>query len=51
MRKDVTQGFDQVAHPSCIAQLLHPARRGPPSRKCGLLDPSSFRFTGATPSP
>ena len=47
LRKDVTQGFDEVAHASYIAHLQHSGETWPAFAEMRMLDPSSFRFTGA----
>jgi hypothetical protein len=46
MRKDVTQGFDEVAHASYVAHLQHTGETWPAFAEMRMLDPSSFRFTG-----
>jgi hypothetical protein len=46
MRKDVTRGFDEVAHASYIAHLQHTGDTWPALNEMRMLDPSSFRFTG-----
>lgn len=46
VRKDVTQGFDEVAHASYIAHLQHTGETWPAFAAMRMLDPSSFRFTG-----
>ncbi|MGZ3294926.1 MAG: hypothetical protein ACXU9D_16850 [Xanthobacteraceae bacterium] len=46
VRKDVTQGFDEVAHASYIAHLQHTGETWPAFARMRMLDPSSFRFTG-----
>jgi hypothetical protein len=46
MRKDVTQGFDEVAHASYVAHLQHTGEAWPAFAEMRMLDPSSFRFTG-----
>lgn len=46
MRKDVTRGFDEVAHASYIAHLQHSGETWPALAEMRMLDPSSFRFTG-----
>jgi hypothetical protein len=56
MRKDVTRGFDEVAHASYIAYLQHSGETWPAFADMRMLDPSTFRFTGeanylAHPSP
>jgi hypothetical protein len=45
VRKDVTQGFDEVAHVSYIAHLQHSGETWPALKDMRMLDPSSFRFT------
>jgi hypothetical protein len=45
VRKDVTQGFDEVAHASYIAHLQHTGETWPAFAEMRMLDPSSFRFT------
>ena len=45
MRKDVTQGFDEVAHASYVAHLQHFGETWPAFKDMRMLDPSSFRFT------
>lgn len=44
-RKDVTRGFDEVAHASYIAHLQHTGETWPAFADMRMLDPSSFRFT------
>src|SRR5260370_22738735 len=46
MRKDVTRGFDEVAHASYIAYLQHSGETWPAFADMRMLDPSTFRFTG-----
>ena len=46
VRKDVTQGFDEVAHASYIAHLQRTGESWPAFADLRMLDPSSFRFTG-----
>lgn len=46
VRKDVTQGFDEVAHASYVAHLQHSGETWPAFADLRMLDPSSFRFTG-----
>ena len=46
VRKDVTQGFDEVAHASYVAHLQHTGETWPAFAEMRMLDPSSFRFTG-----
>src|ERR1700683_4211759 len=48
MRKDVTQGFDEVAHASYIAHLQHSGEMWPAFATMRMLDPSTFRFTSET---
>jgi hypothetical protein len=48
MRKDVTQGFDEVAHASYIAHLQRSGETWPAFADMRMLDPSSFRFTSET---
>ena len=45
MRKDVTQGFDEVAHASYVAHLQHSGEMWPAFGTMRMLDPSTFRFT------
>jgi hypothetical protein len=45
VRKDVTRGFDEVAHASYIAHLQHSGETWPAFKDMRMLDPSSFRFT------
>jgi hypothetical protein len=47
LRKDITQGFDEVAHVSYVAQIQHSGEMAPPLETMHLLDPRSFRFTAA----
>src|ERR1700738_252996 len=56
IRKNVTLGFDEVAHASYVAQLQHSGETWPAFEDMRMLDPSSFGFTGeanylAHPSP
>jgi hypothetical protein len=46
IRKDVTQGFDEVAHASYIAHLQHSGESWPAFADMRMLDPSGFHFTG-----
>jgi hypothetical protein len=48
VRKDVTRGFDEVAHASYIAHLQHSGETWPAFADMRMLDPSNFRFTGGT---
>src|SRR5258707_1340618 len=45
MRKDVTLGFDEVAHASYVAHLQHSGETWPAFEDMRMLDPSSFGFT------
>lgn len=45
VRKDVTRGFDEVAHASYIAHLQRSGETWPAFEDMRMLDPSSFRFT------
>ena len=45
IRKDVTLGFDEVAHASYVAHLQHSGETWPAFEDMRMLDPSSFRFT------
>jgi hypothetical protein len=44
VRKDVTQGFDEVAHASYVAHLQRSGETWPAFEDMRMLDPSSFRF-------
>ncbi len=44
-RKDVTQGFDEVAHASYVAHLQRTGFAWPALQRMHMLDPASFRFT------
>lgn len=46
IHKDVTVGFDEVAHASYIAHLQHTHEGWPAFSDMRMLDPSNFRFTG-----
>jgi hypothetical protein len=46
VRKDITQGFDEVAHTSYVAHLQATDQSWPALTQMRLLDPQSFRFTG-----
>src|ERR1700735_5191992 len=48
MRKDVTQGFDEVAHASYIAHLQSSGETWPAFGTMRMLDPSTFRSTSET---
>jgi hypothetical protein len=45
-RKDITQGFDEVAHTSYVAQIQHSGDPWPALETMRLIDPQSFQFTG-----
>ena len=45
VRRDINQGFDEVAHVSYVAYLQHSGDKWPVFEKMPMLDPSSFRFT------
>jgi hypothetical protein len=45
VRKDVTRGFDEVAHASYIAHLQHSGETWPAFADMRMLDPSNFHFT------
>jgi hypothetical protein len=45
-RKDVTQGFDEVAHVSYVAHIQHSGGYWPALPSIHMLDPHTFRFTG-----
>ena len=45
-RKDVTQGFDEVAHTSYVAHIQATDAAWPALEGMRLLDPHSFQFTG-----
>src|SRR6202171_2304781 len=46
IRKDVTLGFDEVAHASYVAHLQQSGETWPAFEDMRMLDPSSFGFTG-----
>src|SRR5664279_1693355 len=46
-RKDITQGFDEVAQTSYVAQVQSTGEIWPRLETLKLLDPASFRFTGS----
>ena len=46
-RKDLTQGFDEVAHASYIAHIQHAGHARPALENMRLLDPRTFQFSGA----
>jgi hypothetical protein len=43
-RKDVTQGFDEVAHASYVASIQRNGDAWPALERMRLLDPTTFRF-------
>jgi hypothetical protein len=45
-RKDVTQGFDEVAHASYVAHMQHTGLAWPALQQMRMLDPHTFQFTG-----
>src|ERR1700691_4547236 len=45
-RKDITQGFDEVAHASYVAHIQHTGDAWPRLQDMRLLDPKTFQFTG-----
>src|ERR1700749_891961 len=45
-RKDITQGFDEVAHASYVAEIQHTGRVWPDLEKMRPLDPRTFQSTG-----
>jgi hypothetical protein len=47
IHKDITRGFDEVAHASYVAYLQHSGDTWPAFANMQMLDPSSFRFTSA----
>ncbi len=44
-RKDITQGFDEVAHASYVAAIQHAGKASPDFNGMRLLDPRTFQFT------
>jgi hypothetical protein len=46
-RKNITQGFDEVAHVSYVAQIQRDGETAPALPTMRLLDPRTFQFTGA----
>ena len=46
-RKDITQGFDEVAHTSYVAHIQASGDAWPKLNAMWMLDPQSFRFTAA----
>jgi len=45
-RKDLTQGFDELAHVSYVAEIQATGDAWPALENMHLLDPHSFQFTG-----
>jgi hypothetical protein len=46
-RKDIGQGFDEVAHASYVAHIQHTGDAWPALPRMRLLDPKTFQFTAA----
>jgi len=44
-RKDITRGFDEVAHTSYVAHIQHSGSPWPALQTMRMLDPQTFRFT------
>lgn len=44
-RKDITQGFDEVAHASYVAEIQDAGKASPDLNSLRLLDPRTFQFT------
>jgi hypothetical protein len=44
-RKDITQGFDEVAHTSYVAHIQQTGDAWPALKSMRLLDPQTFQFT------
>jgi hypothetical protein len=44
-RKDITQGFDELAHTSYVAHIQSTGQRWPALDRMRLLDPRSFQFS------
>ena len=47
VRKDITQGFDELAHASYVANLQATGETWPALERMRMLDPQNFEFTGA----
>jgi hypothetical protein len=47
VRKDITQGFDELAHASYVAELQASSETWPALERMRLLDPQTFQFSGA----
>jgi hypothetical protein len=45
-RKDITQGFDEIAHASYVAEIQRTGSAWPELKTMRLLDPHTFQFTG-----
>ena len=45
-RKDITSGFDEVAHASYVAQIQRSGDAWPDLTAMRLIDPQNFQFTG-----
>ncbi len=45
-RKDITQGFDEIAHASYVAHIQHSGDALPDLTTMRLLDPRTFQFSG-----
>ena len=45
-RKDITRGFDEVAHASYVAHIQHSRDIWPAFGDLRMLDPKTFKFTG-----
>jgi predicted aminopeptidase len=43
--KDISQGFDEIAHVSYVAQIQHDGTAAPALNRLRLVDPRTFRFT------
>jgi hypothetical protein len=46
LSKDVTRGFDELAHASYVAYIQHSGALRPALEHLRMLDPASFQFTG-----
>ena len=47
VRKDIAQGFDELAHVSYVAELQATGETWPSLERLRLIDPQNFEFTGA----
>ena len=45
-RKDITQGFDEMAQASYVAHIQHSHDAWPAFDTLRMLDPKTFKFTG-----